>query len=1140
MKTTKLQFLVLGLAAIAATGGCVSSRASRNGVFNENQYVRKAWLVRDGLTDANGQPKTDPGWMLQATVTDVSSPNPLGGSIFGIFPGTSSGGSLVHFDITQDKLNMVNMRELTTAPSVGRIGEVDNAWGITNVDLKYQVNLDGETTNFYQENQEAPWQDRQWLKINFAKNDMSDIAPLGPFTNDAVSKCTDIGNASATLVNDSFLIDETSDYMEWSVAITLPLKFDDATCVEAYEAMGDAAVRLGRYNVTLNLKYSMKRADTDAEAAAAYQPLILDEKDPIRHKYGPIEFIGVNRDEDSGQLAATEYVMRFNPKKPIIWYFEQGFPQDYKRFFTDPGGIADQTNQILQASNADARVEFREADDERDQPPGIGDFPADMQAKLKVRKFGDVRYNFLRWVSDRDMQGVFAGVTQFFTDPRSGETKNSTIVFNDFAIKDYYVQRIDAYLQSIGASADVNSADPWPDPGACQDGDTLPVDPNLVQLRKNASSSLFGKIQQYLQKPIAQYGNLAPTDFVPSHDAVTDFDRGYFSIAAYNIFGDPDANYFVTREGGAGVYGPASIWQRLADESEFHSRAAAIDHGQEPFADPTGPNGFQNALAFMNRFKQLTTNHRDLGYAKKTLRPGMHLDSPEAFSLETVIARDARRCVNGHFETKEEWVKGLIDTYWSQVAWHEFGHSLGLEHNFMASVDKPNFPDPTKDSKGNVRYGLYASSVMEYNSTPDRIFWTAGWAPYDKGAIGWIYANNAKNGDSSTTALSGQTSATAPWADPFGFRDDGTERAFLRCSESHEKYTPLCRAGDLGTTPSEIVANAIENYEWQYAWRNFRVYRKFWNNARYADDPAGFITDMKRFISMWAFDWSETELAGTLHRVGVNPPANVPAQHYYDQLTHEFTIEMSATNSLVAAFHKAVIQESSGERPYATVYDRFYGDELQQGIILDKLFAMQSWVGLWPTDNYDQNQAGAYIASYSDFGEPQYRTIAEDAVTSMVGTQYDVYPYFIPAAVALFAQDTHDPSFTGRIESRDWVGGLTFTRREDFITYFKNIAATKGLCATVDTCDYDATSAASTGADSWNEFHGPDGIIYIWSYVPDRNLYVLARKDRNIATYKVLHQFNDDILKNLDDGSGNAYSYELPIKYTLDAFGAFN
>src|SRR5205085_9520448 len=98
----------------------------------------------------------------------------------------------------------------------------------------------------------------------------------------------------------------------------------------------------------------------------------------------------------------------------------------------------------------------------------------------------------------------------------------------------------------------------------------------------------------------------------------------------------------------------------------------------------------------------------------------------------------------------------------------------------------------------------------------------------------------------------------------------------------------------------------------------------------------------------------------------------------------------------------------------------------------------QGWVGLWPTDNYDPNQAGYYISSYAELGDSSYRYVAEDAVTSMIGGQYDVYPYFVPLAVAQFAQDTHAPEFAGRVEARDWIGGHVFYRLQDFLDFFRD------------------------------------------------------------------------------------------------------
>ena len=1179
-----------GLVAAVAAQGCATDRPSRNGVFNENQYVRKDFLI--GPIDDAGNPiGTDSGWLMRATVTETSTPNLLG-SALQVWGGEQAEVDLVRFRVTQDKLQLLSMRQLSAPDASGQnspsvTDAIDNAWPVTNVDLKYRVNLDGERTNFYEENQELPWQQRQWVKINFAKNDFSDLAPLGPYATDLIAKCADVGNASATLLTDSFRTegagdsDLSNDYMEFTVQIALPMKFDDTTCITAYGPMFENAARIGRYNVTVNLKYSFKRALPANKIT--YVPFPLDEKDSIHRKYGPFLYTTFNRDPSSGLVAATQFVGRFDPTKPIVFYFDRAFPSDYKGVFTGPGGIKDQTNALFKAAGTTASVDFKEYTDGVPVAAGVKTQVDCAAAGLwwdtgnggqcysqPPREYGDIRYNFLRWASDEDLQDSFAGVTMPGFDPRTGEIVNESIEFNDFAIKDYYVQRIDAFLQSVGASLNVDSTDPttgqpaeWPCPASgcsCNTGDTMPIVPATVISNHNATSTLFTKMQQYLNlhntDPDPANDHLGPQNFIAPRD--DDFLRAYFAIVPYQVFADPDMNLFVTREGGQGVYGPASVWQHLQDLTQFNAISAQINEGQTPYDDPSGPNGLLNATAFANSFRDLTRSNLEYQRMQGFIQDNVRRDSPDAFSLESVIIKDARRCVGGQWETKASWIQGLISSYWSQVFWHEFGHALGLEHNFMASVDKPNFPDPVTDSSGAVHYPLYASSVMEYNAAPDRVFWTPGWGKYDQGAIAWIYANNGRKPDDpskdamSGTILSGQVDAAYPYNDPLGFDAQGSERQFLRCDENHLKYSPLCRQGDLGVTPSEIIANAIDMYEWQYPWRNFRSYRKSWNNSQYSSGVVGTITDLKRFLSMWAFDWSSGEITTILQRVGIQPPAGATSkQNYYAQLGHKFQVEMSTANQVVAAFHEAVIQQASGERPYATVYDKFYGDELQQGIILDKYFAMQAWVGLWPSDNYDQNQAGAYISSWGDFGEPSFASVAQDAATSMVGTQYAVYPYFIPTAVALFAQDTHNPAYIGSgiAQAKDWVGGQVFARQQDMIDYFKGIAVASGgppassgipQCTSLDTCTYDVTNAAMTKADKWNVFQGPDQLTYIWSYVPSRNEWVVARQDRNVATFKIIHQYNDDVLNVKDDGSNGTYSLELPIKYTLDAFKAYD
>src|ERR1019366_9210608 len=125
-----------------------------------------------------------------------------------------------------------------------------------------------------------------------------------------------------------------------------------------------------------------------------------------------------------------------------------------------------------------------------------------------------------------DQQEFFSGVTSEIVDPRNGENLSTDIVFENFAIKDYYVTRIDAYLQSIGASPDTPfSQTKWPTPpldatgmpiacaAAGDVGKGVPIISNAALHNHNGNSTLFQKLQGYLYKPASSYGPLGPADF---------------------------------------------------------------------------------------------------------------------------------------------------------------------------------------------------------------------------------------------------------------------------------------------------------------------------------------------------------------------------------------------------------------------------------------------------------------------------------------------------------------------------------------------------------------------------------------------------------------------------------------------------
>jgi hypothetical protein len=111
---------------------------------------------------------------------------------------------------------------------------------------------------------------------------------------------------------------------------------------------------MNRPTVTMNVMYSFVRA-TPVDPTS-YTPLVIAEKDNIRHKYGTIQNTVFCARHDSELIAATQYVLRYNPNQPIVYYFAQGYPAAEQAMWTRPGGIVAQTNAIFASAKAGATL----------------------------------------------------------------------------------------------------------------------------------------------------------------------------------------------------------------------------------------------------------------------------------------------------------------------------------------------------------------------------------------------------------------------------------------------------------------------------------------------------------------------------------------------------------------------------------------------------------------------------------------------------------------------------------------------------------------------------------------------------------------------------------------------------------------
>ncbi len=196
---------------------------------------------------------------------------------------------------------------------------------------------------------------------------------------------------------------------------------------------------------------------------------------------------------------------------------------------------------------------------------------------------------------------------------------------------------------------------------------------------------------------------------------------------------------------------------------------------------------------------------------------------------------------------------------------HEMGHNFGLMHNYKASADKDNFPTQlfvdTVYGRGLVDFDenlLGTSSVMDYhfyyNPTQNIL------GPYDIAAIRYAYTGMVEAEDgrllSVVTGLSedGKTELIKPIAQimteasliqkPYGYCDDG---------DAGMMKDPMCAQFDVGTTPSEVVENVLNDYRYYSEISQKSLERVFPGSeqGRVNRIVRLYFVKMKRFYDQW-------------------------------------------------------------------------------------------------------------------------------------------------------------------------------------------------------------------------------------------------------------------------------------------------
>lgn len=176
-------------------------------------------------------------------------------------------------------------------------------------------------------------------------------------------------------------------------------------------------------------------------------------------------------------------------------------------------------------------------------------------------------------------------------------------------------------------------------------------------------------------------------------------------------------------------------------------------------------------------------------------------------------------------EEKEKVITVLMPNVWVPTLVHEFGHNLGLRHNFNGSEDKENYFTAGERSSLGIKRDVTYSSVMDYAGTSLNQLPVMG--KYDMAALSFGYNREVQLKDGSKRVLP----ANVTLEDLKKTGEDAQLKSFQFCTDEHVEVNPGCNRFDDGSGLKEIAQNFVKNYKENYAKRNFRNRRANFNSA---------------------------------------------------------------------------------------------------------------------------------------------------------------------------------------------------------------------------------------------------------------------------------------------------------------------
>lgn len=364
----------------------------------------------------------------------------------------------------------------------------------------------------------------------------------------------------------------------------------------------------------------------------------------------------------------------------------------------------------------------------------------------------------------------------------------------------------------------------------------------------------------------------------------------------------------------------------------------------------------------------------------------------QTYPVQPVLSQARRMVLDG------QEAKKVLDSIVHRVAIHEFGHNLGLRHNFYGSVDSANFGhfhghEPVAHGTADARVS-HTSSVMDYMDLEHEMDVAYNWEPYDVAALTHAYSNGRIQPD----------------------------KKYLFCTDEHTVLNALCNRFDHGSTPSEVAMSMIRSYDDAYHTRNERYDRQYWNTSGYEADVFGTMFDMKKFLMLWRRALDTNTINEALSRQNLAPEEIA-------ETARQIAKDAKQAVRLSIAFYDAVIQQKASDRPYDTEYELFSGEVKRIGILADKIYAMLFFMGN-DAIPYHPNKPMSYTSFMTFQNEPEFADMLNRIYENQLTTRVDMQPWFINSTRALYAIASSDPYNLGDSGNIDRIQVQRYTGEE--------------------------------------------------------------------------------------------------------------